>query len=66
MLEKQSELTNKDIMVNTWLFNHFHGTHWNKGYSALQDVIVYLPTTLQKGNNYTLSYILKEIKKLSG
>ena len=59
----QYQILDKDIVVNTLLFNHFHSTHWNKGYSALQDVIAYLATTLKKGNNYTLSYILKEMKK---
>ena len=37
-VKKHSKLTNKDIMVNTW----------RKGYSAVQDVIVYLTTTLKK------------------
>ena len=29
-LKKHSEPTNKSVMVNTWLFNHFHGIHWSK------------------------------------
>ena len=31
--KKHSELTNKDIMVNAWLFNHFHSIRWSKGYN---------------------------------
>lgn len=45
---KYSELSNKDRITNKWLYNHFHGLHWDTGESTLKELIEYLILVMKK------------------
>lgn len=64
-IENHSELTRKDEVANKWLYKNFHGLHWNKGDSTLEDMIKYLKKALiqQKMHHYSVIYV-KGVEKM--
>lgn len=55
---KYSELTNKDRITNTWLYNHLHGLNWYTGSTTLNELIKYLVLTMkQKEEEYPIVYV---------